>query len=101
DAGLVFERDAGNDRIQTLEPRLYWLRVPYRDQTALPLFDTSTPDFNMVQLFHDNRFNGSDRVGDANQVSVGVVSRIYSSRTGRELLQLQAGRIRYFDDRRV
>lgn len=101
DAGLVFERDAGNDRVQTLEPRLYWLRVPYRDQTALPLFDTSTPDFNMVQLFHDNRFNGSDRVGDANQVSVGVVSRIYSSRTGRELLQLQAGRIRYFDDRRV
>src|SRR5690606_33361252 len=71
DAGLAFERAMSDARTQTLEPRIRWLSVPYRDQDAIPLFDTSEPDFNLIQLFHDDRFNGADRVGDTREVAVG------------------------------
>ena len=71
DSGFVLERAAGTrgERVQTLEPRLLYLYVPYRDQEDLPVFDTGIPDLNLVQLFRDNRYVGPDRVGDANQVS--------------------------------
>ncbi|MFN2300563.1 MAG: LPS-assembly protein LptD [Gammaproteobacteria bacterium] len=101
DTGLTFDRPMSGDRVQTLEPRVYWLRIPYREQSALPLFDTSAPDFNMVQLYSDNRFNGADRVGDTHQAAVGASSRVFSARTGAQLMSLQLGRIRYFDERRV
>ncbi len=101
DTGLVFEREMSGHRVQTLEPRLLWLRIPYRDQDDFPLFDSSIPDFNLVQLYHRNRFNGADRVGDTNHLAMGLTSRIHSPVSGRDLLVLQAGRIRYFDDRRV
>lgn len=104
DTGLFLERDAhwgGRPMIHTLEPRLYYLYVPYRDQDALPLFDTGIPDFNFTQLFRDNRFNGSDRVGDANQLSAALVTRLLDAQTGRERLQAGIGRIYYFEDREV
>lgn len=101
DAGLAFERPLHRQRVQTLEPRALWLHVPFRDQDQLPLFDTSVPDFNLVQLYTGNRFNGADRVGDADQVALGLASRVLSTTTGDELLAVEFGRIRYFDDRRV
>lgn len=101
DTGLVFERDAGNNLIQTLEPRLYYLNVPYRDQSAIPRFDTNQPDFTFAQLFSDNRFSGTDRQGDADQLSVALSSRLLARDDGRELLGLGVGQIRYFADRRV
>ena len=100
DAGLVFERALSDDRTQTLSPRIRWLRVPYRDQTALPLFDTSIPDFNLVRLFGDDRFTGADRVGDTHELALGVDTTVHAA-DGRELFSLQAGRIRYFEDRLV
>lgn len=101
DAALTFERALADARVQTLEPRVLWLRVPYRDQDALPLFDTSVPDFNLVQLFAANRFNGADRIGDTHQAALGVGSRTFSTETGQQVMSLQFGRIRYFADRRV
>ena len=101
DTGLVFERELSRQRVQSLEPRLLWLRIPYRDQEEFPLFDSSIPDFNLVQLYHLNRFNGADRVGDTNHLAIGLTSRIHSPASGKDLLVLQVGRIRYFDDRRV
>jgi LPS-assembly protein len=104
DSGLFLERDTdwgGLDLVQTLEPRLYYLNVPYRDQSDIPLFDTGLPDFNLSQLFRDNRFNGSDRVGDANQLSVAVSTRFLERETGRQRAQFGIGRIYYFEDRRV
>ena len=100
DAGLAFERALSGARTQTLEPRIRWLHVPYRDQDAIPIFDTSLPDFNVVQLFENDRFNGADRIGDTREVALGVASRVYAD-DGSELFSVQAGRIRYFADRRV
>ncbi len=104
DAGAYFERNFqwhGGDYIQTLEPRLYYLRVPYRDQTDLPLFDTRELTFGWTSLFRDNRFGGADRQSDANQVALALTTRILSAADGRERLSAGIGRITYFDPPRV
>jgi LPS-assembly protein len=104
DAGLFFERDWSFGKrgfLQTLEPRLFYLYVPFKNQGDLPIFDTGVFDFNYSQLFSENRFSGADRVGDANQLSVALTSRLLASGTGEEYLRLNVGQIRYFRDREV
>jgi LPS-assembly protein len=104
DAGMFFERDwsIGNRGfLQTLEPRLYYLYVPFKNQADLPIFDTGTFDFDFAQLFSENRFTGADRVGDANQLSIALTSRWLAKSTGEEYLRLNIGQIRYFRDREV
>jgi LPS-assembly protein len=101
DSGLFFERSLDNGMVQTLEPRLFYLKIPYREQNALPLFDTSVPDFSLSRLFAENRFNGGDRVGDTNQLTLALTSRLINSENGDERLRASIGRIFYFDDRAV
>jgi LPS-assembly protein len=103
DAGLVFERDSGTrgQRRITLEPRLLYLYTPFREQDALPIFDTARPDLNILQLFSTNRFIGADRVGDANQVSVGVTTRLFDGRTQGQFLAATFGQTFYFETPRV
>jgi len=103
DTGLVLERAAGSkgDRLQTLEPRALFLYVPYRDQDELPVFDSGLPDLNLVQLFRTNRYVGADRIGDANQLSVGVTSRLLDAVGGRQYLSATLGQAFYFEDPRV
>lgn len=101
DSGLFLERSAGGGYLQTLEPRLFYLYVPYRDQSQIPIFDTLQPQFSFLQLFTDNRFYGADRQGDANQLSYALTSRLIRGSDGFELLEADLGQIRYFRDRRV
>lgn len=102
DTGLFFDRPTADDgSLQTLEPRLFFLRVPFRDQNNIPVFDSSELDFNISQLFRENRFSGADRVADANQVSAALTTRFIDGPTGREYLRGSIGQIFYFDDRRV
>jgi len=78
DSGLYFERETdwlGHDITQTLEPRLFYVRTPYRDQTDIPIFDTGIADINFAQIFSENRFSGQDRVGDANQLTAALITR--------------------------
>ena len=102
DTGLFLDRALDNKgSVQTLEPRLFYLRVPYSDQSQIPLFDSSELDFNISQLFRENRFSGADRIADANQLSVAVTSRYIDGTDGREKLRGSIGQILYFEDRRV
>lgn len=104
DTGLVLERDTDwiNGRgVQTLEPRLFYLYVPYRDQSDIPVFDSTTPDLSFDNLFRENRFTGSDRVGDANQLSLGLTTRFFEAPTLQERFSASLGQIIYFEDRRV
>ena len=104
DTGLVFERLMNNpdaDRVQTIEPRLLYVNIPFEDQDGLPVFDTITPDLNLVQLFRKNRFLGIDRIADTDQLSVGVTSRILDVDTGQELMTATIGQVRYFSTSRV
>lgn len=103
DAGMIFERPFANSNhlIQTLEPRLFYLRVPYRDQSLLPRFDTREIDFTFASLFMEDRFIGPDRLGDANRLAVALSSSILDTRSGQSLVTGSLGQIRHFEDRRV
>jgi LPS-assembly protein len=103
DTGLMFERDGGAraERKLTLEPRILYVEVPYRNQNQLPVFDTALPDFNPVELFRSNRYVGADRVSDANQVSWGLTSRLLDARDGRQFLAATIGQTYYFVTPRV
>jgi len=103
DSGLVFERESGSheSRILTLEPRLQYLYVPYRDQSALPVFDTGLPDLNAVELFRTNRYVGADRMSDANQLTAALTSRVLDAPSGRQFLAATIGQSYYFSTPRV
>jgi len=101
DTGLFFERNFDNGYQQTLESRLYYLNVPFEEQNNIPIFDTSIPEFSVAQLFRDNRFIGGDRIGDANQLTLSITSRILNPGTGDEFLRASIGQIFFFDDRKV
>lgn len=104
DAGLLFDRTTsigGDSYLQTLEPRLFYVNSPYRNQNDQPLFDTQLLTFSYGQLFRDNRFTGADRQADANQLTLAVSSRLLRESDGREKLSASFGQIRYFEDSRV
>ncbi len=107
DSGLFFERPIAwqwwrdNPGILTLEPRLFYLYVPFRDQSDIPVFDSTLIDRNFPWLFLENRFTGADRLGDANQLTMAVTSRWLDRVDGTEEMRLSLGQITYFDDRRV
>lgn len=104
DTGLVFERNwraFGRDFVQTLEPRAFYVRIPYRDQHQVPAFDTAVDDYNFGQLFSENRYLGNDRIGDANQLTLALTSRLIDPATGAERLRVAVGDRFYFIDQRV
>lgn len=103
DSGLYFDRDTqwfGKNFRQTLEPRAYYLYVPNKDQSKIPVFDSSETTFNYSSLWRDNRFTGRDRVGDANQLSLGLQSR-WIEPNGFERQRIGFGQTFYFKDREV
>ena len=103
DAGLVFEREAGerNQFLHTLEPRLRYTWIPFRDQDDLPMFDTALPDLNLVQLFRTNRYVGADRLGDANELAAGLTTRLLRAESGQQYLTATIGQRFYFESPRV
>lgn len=103
DSGLYFDRKTnwfGKDYNQTLEPRAFYLYVPNKDQTEIPVFDTSENSFSYSSLFRDNRFSGSDRIGDENKLSFGLTSR-WIEENGFERQRASIGQAVYFKDREV
>jgi LPS-assembly protein len=104
DTGLVFERPTelfGNSFTQTLEPRAYYLKVPFKDQSQIPLFDTAVADFNYTQIFSENSFVGGDRIADANQLTLAATTRLLSPTNGQEAMRALIGQRYYFADQKV
>jgi len=104
DAGLFLDRQTsvfGQEFTQTLEPRLYYLNVPFRNQTPIPVYDSAYMIFNVDQLFRTSRFSGFDRIGDANQLAYALSSRWISDWDGRERASVSVGQLHYFSQRRV
>ena len=104
DSGVFLERDFslfGKPSLQTLEPRLFYLYIPEENQDDLPVFDTGLYNFSFDSLFREDRFSGKDRVGDANQFTLAVTSRLIDHDTGKEKGYLSLGQIYYLHDRDV
>ena len=103
DSGLQFERQAslfGRDFTQTLEPRAFYVRTPYRDQSRLPNYDSGANDFNFATVFTENAFVGNDRISDANLLTLGVTSRLLNRDTGAEAVRVGvAQRLRFADQK--
>ncbi len=104
DSGVTFERDMdwfGKSLTQTLEPRVYYLYTPVRDQSLIPIFDTGLADFNFAQIFGENRYGGGDRIGDANQATAMLTSRLLDPLSGAEIMRAAFGQRFYFSTQNV
>jgi LPS-assembly protein len=104
DSGMTFERPSNwfsRDYTQTLEPRLYYLNVPYRNQDKIPVFDSSLADFNFAQIFSENQFSGQDRFNNANQLTAAVTSRLIDPASGNEIMRAMFGQRFYFSQQKV
>lgn len=104
DSGLFLERVGhyfGHEFLQTLEPRAYYVLIPYEDQSRLPVFDTALRDLSLDQLFSENQYSGVDRVNDARQLTLALTTRLLEPDTGLERLQATVGQRFYFSDQRV
>jgi LPS-assembly protein len=104
DSSLIFERETSlldKPFIQTLEPRLYYVKIPYKDQSNIPLFDTAQADFNFAQIFSENRYSGYDRINDANQVTAAVATRFLDGNTGTERFKAMVGQRYYLSPSQV
>jgi LPS-assembly protein len=99
DSGLIFERETrlfGKDILQTLEPRAFYARTPYHDQSLFPVYDSGAADFNLSTIYSENPYVGQDRLVDNNALTLGVTSRLFDSTTGAEMLKMGlAQRIRF------
>ena len=104
DSGLLFERGAnffGKSYTQTLEPKLYYVYIPYRDQSLMPNFESGVQDINFASIYSENQFSGHDRINNANQLTLGVNSRLIDPDTGVELLRVGVAQRYYFSPQRV
>ena len=104
DSGLQFERPAeffGRSFTQTLEPRAFYVRTPFRDQSRLPNYDSGATDFNFASVFTENAFVGNDRISDANLLTLGVTSRLLDPATGAEAVRFGVAQRLRFSDQQV
>lgn len=103
DSGLFFERIASEEKswLQTFEPRLFYLNTPFKDQSNIPDFDTANLSNTYANLFKNNRFSGGDRIGDTEQLTLGLSSRFLNLNSGVEFFSISLGQTFYAKDRRV
>lgn len=104
DSGLVFERDAsylGRAFRQTLEPRLFYVKTPYVDQSYLPNYDSGANDFNFASIYTENAFVGHDRISDNNLLTAGVSTRLLDPETGAETARFGIAQRYRFEDQNV
>jgi LPS-assembly protein len=104
DTGLTFDRPAqwlGRSATQTLEPRIFYAYIPFRNQNNLPNYDSADPTFTFAQLFTENAYTGNDRIGEANQVTTALTSRMIDQESGAERFRAAIGQRFYFGPQRV
>ena len=100
DAGLTLEKSF-NTLTHRIEPRIKYLYADYTDQSDQPNFDTGAIGFSFTQLFNDQRFSGGDRIGDTEQVSLGLSNKVVRDSDGTERVRFDIGQTFYLSDRRV
>jgi LPS-assembly protein len=104
DSGLYFDRDfkiANRGYSQTVEPRLYYVYIPNRNQDDIPVFDSGLSDLNFSSLFRENQYVGNDRINNANQISFALTTRFIESSSGAQRLSASIGQRYYFADQKV
>ncbi|MCF1427815.1 MAG: LPS assembly protein LptD [Shewanella sp.] len=85
---------------QTLEPQIQYLYVGYQNQSDIGLYDTGALQDDFYGLFRDRRYTGLDRIANANQVTLGVTTRLFDKHN-EEQLKFSIGQIFYLEDNKV
>ncbi|MDE2418632.1 MAG: LPS-assembly protein LptD [Burkholderiales bacterium] len=104
DSGLVLERETslwGRSMVQTLEPRAFYVYTPYRNQAALPNYDTGANDFNFATIFTENAFVGHDKISDNNLLTLGLTTRYLDEQTGAQIARFGVAQRLRFEDQQV
>ncbi len=104
ETGVFFERQTswfGQRLAQTLEPKLYYVYIPTRQQNQIPNFDSALQDVSFATLYSENQFSGNDRINDANQLTFGVTSRFLHEESGLERLRIGVAQRYYFKPQEV
>jgi LPS-assembly protein len=104
DSGLVLERETslmGRNLVQTLEPRAFYVVTPYRNQSALPNYDTGVNDFNFATIYTENAFVGHDKISDNNLLTLGLTTRYLDEQTGAQLARFGIAQRLRFEDQQV
>lgn len=104
DSSLIFERETqlfSRSVQQTLEPRLFYVRTLYRDQSMLPLYDAGETDFNFSSIYNESPYVGHDRIADSHTLTMGLTSRWYDQQSGAELLRAGLAQRYRLSDQRV
>ena len=104
DSGVILERQGKwlkQNITQTLEPRIYYAHIPYKNQANIWNFDSALADLDFSRIYSENLFTGNDRIAQANQVTAGVTSRILERDTGEELFQASLAQRHYFSKQTV
>ena len=102
DGKMVFERDMdwSAGYTQTLEPRVQYLYVPYKDQGKIMEYDSSLLQADYTGLFRDRSYSGLDRIASANQVTTGLTTRVYDD-NAVERFNASLGQIYFFKKSRT
>ncbi|KKO44893.1 organic solvent tolerance protein [Arsukibacterium ikkense] len=87
----------GEPALQTFEPQIQYLYIPYRQQNQIGLYDTTRLQDDYYGLFRQNRFSGIDRINEANQLTVGWTTRFYDN-VDNELFRFSLGQIFFLED---
>lgn len=96
DGKVVFERDTHiNGYTQTLEPRVKYIYIPYRDQSNIEIYDSTLLQSDYIGLFRDLPYSGLDRIASTNKIAAGITTRLYDSNKV-EKFNLSIGQINYF-----
>lgn len=101
DTGLYFDRTVTDRYRQTLEPRLFFLYVPFHEQNEIPVFESNVVNTAFSGMFNYNRFSSIDRIGDTKQVTASFTSRLLDSRNGLEKIKASVGQEIYTGSRRI
>ena len=95
DSGLTATRQTkifGEGFNQTLEPRLFYVYIPHKDQSHIPTFDSGVQGFSFARIFSENKYSGSDRINDANRVTMALSSRLIDENTGVERFRVSVAK---------
>ena len=91
---------SGQPLLQTLEPKLFYVYIPTRNQNQLPVFDSALQNTNFATLYTENQFSGNDRINDANQITTGITSRLLQT-NGVERVRVGLAQRFYFKSQEV
>lgn len=86
--------------MQTLEPELQYMYIPYRNQDHIGIYDTTDRVYDYYSLFGYRKYAGLDRIADTNRISYGITYRMYDDNM-KERLRFNIGQGYDFHSQKV